>query len=454
MARPVESRVPKVFWEMSGGQQVARKEEPSRSLDVKANVNRDWNTGHNGFMYALWGFWWLDAALAYTIAFGVIFFILGQKSRDIAKVVPIWIIPVVALIASSTCGGLLGNALISHSHTMALVSSAFALTMCIIGLSFTTMITSSFLLRLFIHGVPEATTVLATFNTLTPLGQGGYSLLVNGENLSKLIPIQLGDDFPQSQLSGQMFYSICFCFAYILWCMGIAWSLVSIFSIGRRATKLPKFCVTHWCIVFPNGVFALLSVQIGNVLDSRFYKGFGAAWSIIVFILWTGLFIRSIPAFIDGTIFLSPVPRAPHKSRKKKSVRNEKHELPHEHDHDDGSTLCDDAATIRHPSPDTPPTPTRSLTVPKSSVPLANPMQLVSKPSVSQPEPSAPNTLERPMAAELPATEHVTVHNTWSAKVFSGCGTVTASDDEALMDYRAETISHVEGQVSGARPAQ
>ncbi|THH02100.1 hypothetical protein EW026_g720 [Hermanssonia centrifuga] len=291
-------------------------------IDAGLNVNRDWNTGHNGFMYALWGFWWLDAALAYTIAFGVIFFILGQKSRDIAKVVPIWIIPVVALIASSTCGGLLGNALISHSHTMALVSSAFALTMCIIGLSFTTMITSSFLLRLFIHGVPEATTVLATFNTLTPLGQGGYSLLVNGENLSKLIPIQLGDDFPQSQLSGQMFYSICFCFAYILWCMGIAWSLVSIFSIGRRATKLPKFCVTHWCIVFPNGVFALLSVQIGNVLDSRFYKGFGAAWSIIVFILWTGLFIRSIPAFIDGTIFLSPVPRAPHKSRKKKSPRH------------------------------------------------------------------------------------------------------------------------------------
>ncbi|KAJ3558021.1 hypothetical protein NM688_g1159 [Phlebia brevispora] len=317
-------------------------------LDAALNVNRDWNTGHSGYLYTMWGLWWFVAGLAYTIAFGVMFFILGQKSRDLAKVVPIWIIPVVALIATSTCGGLYASALMQHSHTLALVTTTFSLTMCIVGLSFTTMISASFLLRLFLHGAPEATAVLATFNTLTPLGQGGYSFLVNGENFSKLLPVHLGSDFPHSQITGQVIFAICFCFAYLLWCMGLAWIAVSVLSISRRANKLPKFNVTHWSVVFPNGVFALLSVQLGNVLDSRFYRGFGAAWSIIVFIMWTGLFIRSIPAFIDGTMFLPVSPHLPtHKKHRRDRAdekhADEKHTLPPviSHDRDDGATLVD-----------------------------------------------------------------------------------------------------------------
>ena len=200
----------------------------------------------------------------------------------------------------------MGDALMPHSVTLALVSSAFALTMVIIGLSFTTMISWSFLLRLFLHGAPDANAALATFNTLTPLGQGGFSLLVNGQNLSKLIPRHSGNDFPQSPLSGQMFFSVCFCFAYILWCMGICWIMLSLFAIFRRVKKLPRFGIAWWGLVFPNGTYALLSVQLGNVLESRFYHGFGAAWSIVVFTVWTVLMIRSIPAFITGTMFLPP----------------------------------------------------------------------------------------------------------------------------------------------------
>ena len=388
------------------------------------NANHDWNTGSNGFLYALWGLWWVDAVLAYLIAFGVIYFILGQKTKDLAKVVPIWIIPVVALIASSTCGGLMGDALMPHSHTLALVSSAFALTMVIIGLSFTTMISWSFLLRLFLHGAPDASAVLATFNTLTPLGQGGFSLLVNGANLSRLIPVRAsssGDDFPQSMLSGQMFFSICFCFSYILWCMGLAWIMVSVFSIARRANKLPQFTIVQWCIVFPNGVFALCSVQLGNVLESRFYKGFGAAWSIIVFIMWTGLMIRSVPAFIDGTMFLPPVTREPgrkkhhhHHHHKEGALVSEKHALPtlgHAHDHDDGATLCDsDRATVRPHDPETPPPPTETTPPPVYPLPSA------------QAVPPAPGTKSTHSPPPVPAdpampADQVMVQNAWSSKL-------------------------------------
>ena len=64
--------------------------------------------------------------------------------------------------------------------------------------------------------------------------------------------------------------------------------------------------MTYWGIIFPNGTFALLSVELSKVLDSGFFRAFGAAWSCIVFGLWTVVFVRSIPSFIDGSMFKAP----------------------------------------------------------------------------------------------------------------------------------------------------
>lgn len=257
-------------------------------------------------MFALYGLWWLDAAVAWFTAFGVFFFLLGQKSKDLSKIMAIWIIPAVSMVASSTCGGLLAGTLAPDFPRLALITSTFAITMAIVGLSFTTMISFGFLMRLFLHGAPDGLVALATFNILTPLGQGGFSLLVNGANFSTLVPYAAGDDFPEIAIAGKLIYSVCFCTAYAFWCMGICWIMLSLFTIFRRVKKLPGFGIAWWGIVFPNGTFALLSVQLGNVLRSRFYHGFGAAWSIIVFVAWTVLMLRSIPSFVTGTMFLPP----------------------------------------------------------------------------------------------------------------------------------------------------
>ena len=161
--------------------------------------------------------------------------------------------------------------------------------------------------------------------------------------------MHLGINFPQSHVAGQIIYAVCFCFAYLLWCMGLAWIAVSVLSIARRANKLPRFCIAHWSLLFPNGVFALLSVQLGNVLQSRFYRGFGAAWWIIVFIMWLALFLRSIPAFIDGTMFLPPA--SPHGTSHRKHLKKNRegeesekhtHSPTHSHEHFDSATLVDE----------------------------------------------------------------------------------------------------------------
>ncbi|KAI0696696.1 voltage-dependent anion channel-domain-containing protein [Cytidiella melzeri] len=276
-------------------------------INAALTVNRDWGTGRNTLLYTLWGLWWLDCVMSCIIAFGLVYVMMGQNSRDLSKIGPVWMVPVITLITASSSGGLFTRALLPTNRTCAMVSTAVSLTMLAIGLSLTMMLTTAFLLRLYLYGPLDANIVLTTFTTLTPLGQGGFSMLINGQNLSNLFP---DTNSATNHLVGRIIFTICICGAYTLWSMGIAWVAVACFSIRRRVSSLPRFSISHWCVIVPNGSFALLSLQLAAVLDSEFFRVFGAIWASVVFALWTGMCARSIPAIVDGSMF-RPVTSSP-----------------------------------------------------------------------------------------------------------------------------------------------
>ncbi|KAH9946983.1 voltage-dependent anion channel [Amylocystis lapponica] len=276
-------------------------------IDASLAANQKWGTGGTALLYVIWGFWWLDSLLSYIIAFGMIFYMMVRQDHSISNMAALWLLPVVTLIVASSAGGLLSDALRPHSATYALVTTAFSFTMVANGLSLALMMITVYLLRLIIRGLPDPSLILSAFIVLGPLGQGGFSLLVNGQALSELLPLHNYGRFPEAPLAGQMIYAGCFCAAYLLWSMGIGWILVaccSIFHVLRR--NKVKFSLSFWGLVFPNGVFALLSVQLSKVLDSPFFRVFGALWSAAVFLLWLCIFVRSIPSVIDGSMIESP----------------------------------------------------------------------------------------------------------------------------------------------------
>jgi len=154
--------------------------------------------------------------------------------------------------------------------------------------------------------------------------------------MAELLPLHFGSQFPFIEQAGQMIFAVCFAGSFILWSMGIAWiilAVMSIFSVVRRG-KVP-FSMAYWGMVFPHGTFAILSVQLAKVLDSPFYRVFGALWCCecfrrpfcllddltpcsegVVFGLWLWMFTRSIPAFIDGSLFKAPyVPDEPNRRK-------------------------------------------------------------------------------------------------------------------------------------------
>ncbi|OJA17416.1 hypothetical protein AZE42_12136, partial [Rhizopogon vesiculosus] len=151
-------------------------------------ANQEWNFGNVGFLCALWGFWWLVSIVSYLIAFGMLYAMMAEQKHAVEETTTLWLLPFITLIVASTTGGLLSTALKAQSTKFAILTASFSLTMAIIGLSLAFMITTIYFARLVIYGPPEKPHVLSAFVILGPLGQGGYSLLINGQNLSEILP--------------------------------------------------------------------------------------------------------------------------------------------------------------------------------------------------------------------------------------------------------------------------
>ncbi|KAI0345188.1 hypothetical protein BDW22DRAFT_1325780, partial [Trametopsis cervina] len=260
------------------------------------------------FIWTLWAFWWVDSGIAILITFGMLYAMMEYQEHSISTSTTAWLIPTATLVVVSSTGGLMANALKEQSHTIALVTSGFALGMLLIGLSFTFIFMCVYATRLITSGIPNASLILSSFITLGPLGQGGFSLLVNGQNFADLLVFHIPtSDPPLIANAGQMVFAACFVGAYALWATGIAWIIIACIAVWhvRREHALP-FNMAYWGLVFPFGTFALLSLQFGKVLDSGFFRAFGTFWSVVVWLLWLFVFVRSIPSFIDGSMFLAP----------------------------------------------------------------------------------------------------------------------------------------------------
>lgn len=198
----------------------------------------------------------------------------------VPETMSVWVLPVIPLIFLSATGGLMSQALVPHSTTLAILTTGFALTSFCMGMGLTLLIVTLYLNRLILRGPPLPHIVLANFIIASPLGTGGYSLLLNGQLLAQIFPRALGPLFPTAILAGQIMYTVCFVGAWILWSAALEWVVISILSVVvvLQKGKIP-FTLAYWGLVFPNGVFAICSVRLGMALNSPFFHYFGAIWS-------------------------------------------------------------------------------------------------------------------------------------------------------------------------------
>ncbi|KAF7351341.1 Sulfite efflux pump SSU1 [Mycena sanguinolenta] len=237
-------------------------------INTALAINQNYSFSGLGFLYALWGFWWLDCAVSLVAAVGMLmvmsvyeldhclstyrpFLRITKQQHSLGQASTLWLFPALPLVVASSTGGLLADAL-AHHPTYAAITTAVSLIILLIGLSLAGMLATVYLMRLLVYGL-DGGLVLSSFIILGPLGQGGFSFLVNGQNVAR-IPLP-------AHLSPAAIQTATFCAAWVLCVL--------------REQSIP-FSVAYWGTIFPTALVALLTGELGVVLESHTLNYLGA----------------------------------------------------------------------------------------------------------------------------------------------------------------------------------
>jgi len=128
------------------------------------------------------------------------------------------------------------------------------------------------------------------------LSQSGYSFVLFAKGFQTQLPKPSSTSpFLRSELSGPILYAINLCAAFTLWAISTGWIVFAIMGVLQVARKEKiGFGPTYWALIFPNGVYAILSMELGDMVASRTFKVWGATIGVATLLTWLYIVIRVI----------------------------------------------------------------------------------------------------------------------------------------------------------------
>ncbi|KAH8119506.1 voltage-dependent anion channel [Phellopilus nigrolimitatus] len=265
--------------------------------------------GGDRFLYGLWGLWWIDVALSLVICFGQLHVMFTRQNHDISMMTMVWLLPIVTLIVASSTGAVIAQAMIPFDTARACLTLAVCMALVTVGITLAFAVFTIYLHRLIVHGLPEGITIFSAFLPLGPLGQSGYAFLLLGEICRDLFPLK-GDAVANifvHEMTPHIMYVMAWTIAFALWSFATCWLLLALLALGDTLLKntLP-FKITFWGMIFPNGVYANLTIQLAGTIDSRILRVWGAIYAVFTLLLWLFATSRTLPSVWDGSIFEAP----------------------------------------------------------------------------------------------------------------------------------------------------
>ena len=118
-------------------------------------------------------------------------------------------------------------------------------------------------------------------------------------------------------MTPDIIYALAWVLAFALWSLATCWLLLALLALGDvlSRTRFP-FTITFWGMIFPNGVYANLTLQLAATLGSSgsgsdeqglgVLKVWGAVYAAATFALWLFAMWRTLPSVWDGSIFEAP----------------------------------------------------------------------------------------------------------------------------------------------------
>ncbi|EJF58632.1 hypothetical protein DICSQDRAFT_172828 [Dichomitus squalens LYAD-421 SS1] len=277
-------------------------------ISIAAGIHAEAGFGDRYFVYTLWALWWADVFVSLMCAFGIVHIMFTRQKHSLERITAVWLLPVVTLIVASSTGGVLAASLIEYSITATLATLVFATALVTMGLTLAFMMLSLYFLRLALYGVPRHAEVASVFIPLGPLGQGAYSILLLGSGYNSVLPLHSGTStILRQQDIGRIINVMTLAISLVLWSMATLWLIYAVMAISDVLwhDRVP-FKQAFWSLIFPNGVYANLTIQLYRVTDSPFFRVWGATYAIATLLVWSWVFTRTCMLVYTGGVFRAP----------------------------------------------------------------------------------------------------------------------------------------------------
>lgn len=178
----------------------------------------------------------------------------------------LYLIPVVAVVIAATSGALVGSAIPNREHQLwtLIISYIF----WGLGSCLSWIILTLYFLRMTTHKPLKREVIVSLLLPIGPLGLSGFSIISLGKLAKHLFPSVHA--IPHAQNAGDVFYLVGMLAGLILWGFAIVWFVVAVAMIALSGGF--PFNMGWWGFIFPVGVFTLLTITLGEELESKFFK--------------------------------------------------------------------------------------------------------------------------------------------------------------------------------------
>ena len=279
-----------------------------------AYVCAPWGWGWAQFTLALW---WIDVIISIVVNFGMVFMMFSRHKHTLESVASAWLLPIVSSVVAAASGGVVSNALLPYSTSLARSTIIVSYVVWGTGGPPAMFIITLWIYRTTIHGLPAPAALPSVFLPLGPCGQGSFGIVLLGRVTRDLayqhdlgFSIVTGDS---ARHVADAIYAGGLITGLILWGLGFMWyTLATVFFVEHCIRNpsyvcgVKSFSIAFTALTFPIGVWATATTELARELDSPAFKVIGTIVSIQVAINWLSVFLLTCWKAIDGTVFVAP----------------------------------------------------------------------------------------------------------------------------------------------------
>ena len=191
---------------------------------------------------------------------------MSYHRHELEEMTALYLIPIVAVVIAATSGALVGSAIPNRYHqlwTLIISYIYWGLGSCL-----SWIVLTLYFLRMTTHKPLKREVIVSLLLPIGPLGLSGFSIISLGKLAKHLFPSVHA--IPHAQNAGDVFYLTGMLAGLILWGFAIVWFVVAVAMIVLSGGF--PFNMGWWGFIFPVGVFTLLTITLGEELESRFFK--------------------------------------------------------------------------------------------------------------------------------------------------------------------------------------